>query len=278
MADEPAKTPIQDKYAQQYADDLAANRTEQGELTSRISALQERLEQLKTDEHWLAQAQGSLPKAPASGAPEARPAAEEAESSAPVEAAAEAPQSVPQQRQDQSAKEEQPKRPAKKAVSAKRATSKKAVKSTAGPSAKKTTGTKAAAKKPPSQEASAPPTVAAPAPADKGAVEEKSGPPLWQLVRDILLKTPGQPCVAREVHDQLTQDHPGRATSIQTVRNNLETLVKKSLAEKSNQQGSAMYTAYADTGAGAAPGAEAAAAGEAEQAAEAAAQKAPVEV
>ncbi|MFF9607877.1 hypothetical protein ACF1GY_37475 [Streptomyces sp. NPDC014684] len=47
MADEPAKTPIQNKYAQQYSDDLAANRKEQSEVTEQITGLQERLDQLK---------------------------------------------------------------------------------------------------------------------------------------------------------------------------------------------------------------------------------------
>ncbi|MET7433258.1 MULTISPECIES: hypothetical protein [Streptomyces] len=50
MADEPEKTPIQNKYAQQYAEDLSANRKEQGEITAQIAALHERLERLKEDE------------------------------------------------------------------------------------------------------------------------------------------------------------------------------------------------------------------------------------
>jgi hypothetical protein len=285
VADEPAKTPIQNKYAQQYAADLAANRQEQGDVTAQIADLQERLEQLKAEEDWLAKAQGSLPEVPAPSAPEAQPAAavaevpsadtaEQAETSAPAETVADAPQAVPQQRQDEAVTEEQPKQPAKK-VAAKKTTAKKAA---AKKAAKKTTPKKAAAKKPSPKEAPAQPAAAAEAPAAKAAAEEKPGPPLWQLALDILLKTPGQPCVAKEVRDQLAQDHPDRATSIQTVRNNLETLVKKGLAEKSHQQGSAMYTAYADTDADAAPAADGAADGEAEQAPEASAEKVPAEV
>ncbi|MET7762415.1 BlaI/MecI/CopY family transcriptional regulator [Streptomyces sp. NPDC005393] len=82
--------------------------------------------------------------------------------------------------------------------------------------------------------------------------------------------------MAREVTDQLAQDHPDRATSVQTVRNNLETLVKKNAVEKSHQQGSAMYTAFADTAATAA--ADDAAGGVAEEAPETAAEKVPAEV
>ncbi|WP_435059678.1 hypothetical protein [Streptomyces sp. bgisy060] len=276
MADEPAKTPIQNKYAQQYADDLAANRQEQGDVTAQIAGLQERLEQLKAEEDWLAKAQGSLPEVPVPSAPEAEPAAdvsevppadtaEQAEASAPAETVADAPQAVPQQRQDPSVREEQP-RQTKKTAPAKRTASKKAAK-------KKTTAKKTTAKEAPVQ-----PAAAAEAPTAKAAAEEKPGPPLWQLALDILLKTPGQPCVAKEVRDQLAQDHPDRATSIQTVRNNLETLVKKNLAEKSHQQGSAMYTAYTNTDADAVPTAGGTAGGEAERAPEAAAEKVPAEV
>lgn len=280
MADEPAKTPIQSKYAQQYADDLATNRKEQGDVTAQITGLQERLAQLKSEEEWLAQALGSLPEAPAPSTPEAPPsdAAEQAEAPVPAETVADAPQSVPQQRQDRSVTEEQPRKRAKKTAPAKKTTRKKAAKTTAKKSTARTTAKKAAAKKTAAEEAPAQPAGAAEAPADTAAAKEKSGPPLWQLALDILLKTPGQPYVAKEVRDQLAQDHPGRATSVQTVRNNLETLVKKGLAEKSNQQGSAMYTAYADTDADAAPAADGTADGEAGQAPEAAAGKVPAEV
>ncbi|MYS33423.1 hypothetical protein K388_06685 [Streptomyces sp. KhCrAH-43] len=293
MADDPAKTPIQNKYAQQYADDLAANRQEQGDVTAQIAGLQERMEQLKAEEDWLAKAQGSLPEVPVPSAPEAQSAAaetevlsadtaEQAEAAAPAETVADAPQAVPQQRQDESVTEEQPKQPAKKTApkktTAKKTTAKKAAKTTAKKTAAKTTAKKAPAKKTTAKEAPAQSAAAAEAPAAEAAAEEKPGPPLWQLALDILLKTPGQPRVAKEVRDQLAQDHPDRATSIQTVRNNLETLVKKKLAEKSRQQGSAMYTAYADTDADAAPAADGTADGGAEQAPEASAEKVPAEV
>ncbi|MFF9607575.1 BlaI/MecI/CopY family transcriptional regulator [Streptomyces sp. NPDC014684] len=312
MADEPAKTPIQNKYAQQYSDDLAANREEQTEVIAQIAGLQERLDQLKAEEAWLAQAQGSLPGAAVSSAPEDRPAtgaaevpqeatAEEADTSAPAEEATGAAQTVPQQRQDQPVKEAQPKQPArrtaaaKKTATAKKATGRKAAeKATAGTTAKKATAKKAAAepaKKAAAKKASAEPAkkatakkaaakkvsagkvpaqqaAAAPAPAGGAAGGEKSGPPLWQLILDILRKTPGQPCVAREVHDQLAQDHPSRKTSAQTVRNNLQTLVQKGLAEKSRQQGNVMYTAYADTAANAVSAADGTADGKADQAPE----------
>ncbi|WP_440581229.1 hypothetical protein [Streptomyces sp. PT19] len=273
MADEPAKTPIQNKYAQQYADDLAANRKEQGDLTAQITDLKERLEQLRLEETWLTQAQDNLPGADAPGELRSEPAAEvpsaakdeEPKTSAPAEAVADASPILPQPRKDESvtAEQEQPERPAKKAAG-KRTTGRKS-------SAKKTTAKKTTAKKTAAKKAAI-----AEAPGEEAADEEKSGPPLWQLVLDTLLKTPGQPCVAREVHDQFTREHPGRATSVQSVRNNLETLVKKGLAEKSRQQGNAMYTANA--GAHAAPMGDGTVGGAAEQADETAAGKIPAEV
>jgi predicted transcriptional regulator len=213
VADEPEKTPIQNVYAQRYAEDLAANRKEQ-------AALQERLEQLRVEEEFLVKAQGILPAAVIPSGSDAEPGAgaDEASSagdlgaSASAEAVADAPRSVPKPRQDKQVKAAQSK-----------------------PAAKKGAKGKSTAKK----------TAAAKAPA-----KEKAVPPLNELVLGFLLKSPGEPCVAREVSEQLAQDHPERATSVQTVRNTLEALVKKKLVEKSNQQGSVMYTAFAAPAAG----------------------------
>ncbi|MFJ5817349.1 hypothetical protein ACIQGT_26145 [Streptomyces sp. NPDC093108] len=288
MANKPAKTPIQNKYAQQYADDLAANRKEQGDITTQITGLQERLEQLKVEESWLDQAQGSLPVTAAPNEPHAAAVAEEPpaakpgqpESSAPAGAITDAPTTVPQPRQDQSVKVEKSKVPAKKAAAAKKTTAKKTAArkamSAKNTAARTKTMKKAAAKKPVAGQTPAPEATTTEAPAKKAAAEEKSGPPLWQLILDILLKTPGEPCVAREVTDQLAKDHPGRATTIQTVRNTLEGLVKKNRAEKSRQQGNVMYIAYAN--ATAATAADDSASGEDEQAPETAAEKVPAEV
>ncbi|MFF8950687.1 BlaI/MecI/CopY family transcriptional regulator [Streptomyces sp. NPDC014940] len=283
------------------------------------------MDQLKAEETWLAQAQGSLPGAAVSSAPGAQPAAgavevpqeataEQADIPAPAEEVTDAAQTVPQQRRDESVKEEQPKQSArrtaavKKTAPAKKSTGKKgaekttatttnktaaepaknaAAKKTSAEPAKKATARKATpkkasaepakkatAKKTPAEKVPAQQAASAQAPGGRAAAGEKSGPPLWQLILDILRKAPGQPFVAREVHDQLAQDHPRRKTSAQTVRNNLQTLVQKGLAEKSRQQGNVMYTAYADTAAGAAPAAD----GEVEQAPEDAAEKVVAEV
>ncbi|GGT24459.1 hypothetical protein GCM10010271_29810 [Streptomyces kurssanovii] len=259
VADQPEKTPIQNVYAQRYAEDLAANRKEQADL-------QERLEQLCVEEAWLSEAQGTLPTTviansvaeTAAGAGETSPAAtseqREREPGAPAsaEAVADAARTVPKPRQGKQVKAAQSKPAAKKASAAKgRSTAKKAT-------AKKTATANSPVKK----------TAAAKAPAEKAPAKEKAVPPLHELILGILLTSPGEPRVAREVTDQLAQDHPERATSVQTVRNTLEALVKKKSVEKSNQQGSAMYTAFAPPAVG----------DVVEEAAEKAAEKVPAEV
>ncbi|MEU5116855.1 hypothetical protein AB0G64_35830, partial [Streptomyces longwoodensis] len=138
MADELETTPIQNAYAQQFANDLAINHKEQEEVTRQIAALQQRLEQLRADAAWLAQAQDSLTtvfaRSPSvakatpgtTEAPSATPA-EQTEASTPAEAATHTPQTVPQPRQDQSEKAARAKQPAKKAAANKKTTTKKTV-------------------------------------------------------------------------------------------------------------------------------------------------------
>ncbi|MFF3958496.1 hypothetical protein ACFYY1_35565 [Streptomyces sp. NPDC001890] len=240
MADEPEQTPIQNKYAQQYADDLAANRKEQDSITTQLGDLQERLEQLKAEEAWLAQAQGIL--AGTDGAPSA--AAEEqreveGEAPAPAEAVADVPRTLPVQRQDPQTK----------------------------PAAKGKPAAKKAARRTTAKTVSAP-TVVSKATAKKATGKKADGLALHELMLPVLLKSPGHPHTAREVLDAFNAAHPERATTIQTVRNTLATLVKKNLAEKLRQQGSVMFTATALAGKDAVPATGSAAGGDSVQGAE----------
>lgn len=277
MADEPEKTPIRNAYAQRFADDLEANRKEQTDVTEQITGLQARLDQLRVDEAWLTQAQGSLPAVADSSVPDAvAPSAAEGEQpEAPASAAADVSRTVPAPRQDQPVEAAQPKQAAKKTAGTKgKAAAKKAP-------AKKTTAAKTTAKKAPAKKATAAKAPAEEAlseeaPAKEAVAKERTGPPLHELILAILLKTPGEPRVAREVKEQLAQDHPDRATSVQTVRNNLESLVRKNAVEKSHQQGSAMYIANA--AAEVESPADTAGAAEGEPSPEPAAEKVPAEV
>nr|WP_308432957.1 hypothetical protein [Streptomyces chryseus] len=72
----------------------------------------------------------------------------------------------------------------------------------------------------------------------------RAEPPLHEVVLSILRTRPGHPHLAREVHTEVADKH-GRSTSVQVVRNSLESLVKKGMAEKGNKQNSVMYTAPA---------------------------------
>lgn len=145
---------VQSVYAERFAADLAANRSEQGEITARIAESQTRLDRLREDEKWLSGVQGTLP--------------------APAPAA----KSVPRPR---------------------------------------------------------------PAKASNKAGAQETAAPLHQLV--LALLPAGEPRLVREVHADLEKAHPDRKTSVQVVRNTLETLVKRGAITKGTQKGSAMYTA-----------------------------------
>ncbi|WP_405416438.1 hypothetical protein [Streptomyces rubiginosohelvolus] len=240
MSDQIEKTDIQSRYRKQYADDLAANRQKQGDLTAQIAGLQKDLEQLKSEEAWLTQAQGTLPGTAGPGETAPGPAA------AAGEPAAEAPQTVPAQRHDDEAEPTTRRGKASKSTPAKKTPAKKtAAKKTAAKKRTAKAGQKATAKTAAAKPQAVHPAEPGPAESSAGKTvsQQKEGPVMWQLALDILHRSPGHPCAAREVAEQLALEHPGRSMSVQVVRNSLETLVKKGLAEKTQQQRSVMYTA-----------------------------------
>ncbi|MFC9246222.1 hypothetical protein ACFT7S_20155 [Streptomyces sp. NPDC057136] len=209
---------VQSTYAERFAADLVANRSEQGELTATIAQLQTRLEQLKKDEGWLAGMQGTLPTA----APTAQPLPTEATETAPLTDTTPDAKAVPQPRSAKGTrtKAAQPKAAAKKPAAAAKSTSSKTV--------KKASGGNAIAKK-----------------ATEAAGPKDAEAPLHQLLREFL--PAGEPRLVREVHADLEKVYPDRKTSAQVVRNSLETLVKRGIISKEIQQGSAMYTAPKST-------------------------------
>ncbi|GAA2991764.1 hypothetical protein [Streptomyces fulvorobeus] len=230
---------VQRTYAERFAADLAANRSEQGEITAQLAKLQTRLEQLQKDEGWLSGMQGSLP------------------TSAPLTETAQDAKAVPQPRSAKGAraKSAQPKAGVSKAAQPKAAASKtapsKAAPSKAAPktASSVTEQPKAAARKPAAGDRTtsrrtATKTDAADAVAVKSpetAGSKNTETPLHQLLREFL--PAGEPRLVREVHADLEKAHPDRKTSAQVVRNSLETLVKRGVISKEIQKGSAMYTA-----------------------------------
>ncbi|WP_327129933.1 hypothetical protein [Streptomyces sp. NBC_01727] len=209
MADASENTPIQNRYAQQFAADREANRKEQESVCAQITELQGRLKQLKADELLLSDMQGLV------GPPseqQSTPAVLEAD--APAEAAS--PQAVPPPRQETHTKA-----------------------TAASSPTKKTARAKAPGKVP----QSAPKKAAAKKTATKTDAKKSAEPSLNELVLGLLLAHAGEPRITREVHADLEAAHPKRATTIQTVRNILDGLANKAVIEKEKKQGSAMYTA-----------------------------------
>ncbi|MEV4943837.1 hypothetical protein [Streptomyces zaomyceticus] len=260
MTHEPST--IQSVYAQRIAADLESNRSTQGDINRQITELQTRLNQLREDEKWLAEIQGSVP--PSDTATDTAPSPIAA---APVTApdAAETPEAaaaaVPPPRHDDALepapakkasarKSPSGKSPAKKA-SATKATTAKAVTRQAKTSPAKRTAKKAAvvAKAAPAKQSvprqGEPAAEAARtpgAPAITTPVKRAAQPPLRELVEAILGRHAGEPRMVNEVRAELEAAHPDRSTSAQVVRNALESLAKKGVVSKGTQQGSVMYT------------------------------------
>ncbi|WP_250403515.1 hypothetical protein [Streptomyces cellostaticus] len=258
MAKEPENTtPIQSVWAQRCAGDLVVNREKQ-------AGLRQQLEELQREEEWLVKWQASLSLPVAAGGAAGGDAAGGA-SGAASEASA-----VPSPRQEDHGEAAQSgsaarkrtagnatppvERTAAEKVTRKKATGKKPARK--GTAATEQTGQRKTA---PARKATARKAAARATGSSAPEAGKPKQPALRQLVLDVLSRTPGEPRLAREVHDALAKEHPDRATSVQSVRNTLEKLVRSSAAVRTDQQGSVMYTAQGD-------GAHFAADGEAAQA------------
>ncbi|MGW6144416.1 hypothetical protein [Streptomyces sp. NPDC055140] len=220
MANAPANT-IQTKYAQQWADDLQANRTRQGELT-------QELEQLKTDEAWLLQHLKDVPTTATSATNAAV-----AEDAPAKDESGDSTATVPQPRQDAPAK------------AAAKKTAKAAAKKTAKAASKKAAAKKTTARKPAVKAAPKDPV----GQAMPEKANEPAKPPLHELMLAMLLKMPGEPRTTKELHTQLAEEHPDRATTMQTVRNSLDRLIATSRGERTKQGNTVMYSAGIKTNA-----------------------------
>lgn len=223
MVAEPVKTTIQNKYAQQWTDDLESNRIRQDQLA-------QELKQLKSDEAWLLNHLSSLPSdTPASDdAADDKPAAPTTDQ---ADGPAEKPAVVPQPQQGAPAKAV-----SSKAVGADTGTRKKSP-------AKKTTAAKPAARKKSAGKAPVQKSVAADASSAPDKAPARPELALPELMLALLLTAPGEPRTTAELHTQLTQEHPERKPSVQTVRNSLERLVATSRITRSRQGHAVMYTA-----------------------------------
>ncbi|MGV9253611.1 hypothetical protein [Streptomyces sp. NPDC003697] len=211
MTDETSATTIQDRYAQQVTADLEKNRAEQQEVTTQLQLLQTRLEQLRSEETWLAGVQASL--AGPGGAQDSSPADDGAEcgsSETPEQA------SLPQQLGRGRKKVAQPaggRRTAQKRTAAETATKKV--------TAKKTSAQAAGA---------------------KSAVSTAATPALGVLLKAILDGHAGEPRTALEIGEELERRYPERARNVTIVRNTLERLVAKGEIERTRQKRTVLYS------------------------------------
>jgi Fe2+ or Zn2+ uptake regulation protein len=253
VSNEPDNTHIQDRYARQIADDLEANTKEQEETRAQMAELQERLDQLTQDHAWLSGVQGTLAEKPTAPQPPAEASPESAETH-PVDAAP--PPAVPEPRQAK-----------KTAGKARKSRAKAAV---AEP-----------ATAPPAEPSASTPAESKVSPAGAKA---KGEPPLRTLILG-LLRQHREPRLASEVVAELVEKYPTRVVNTQAdtqvVRNALQALVLKGVAERDKQGNSVFYTAAqedaAETTSGDAVETEVVAAAEAETV-EAAEEKVAAEV
>ncbi|WP_326581777.1 hypothetical protein OIE69_44130 (plasmid) [Actinacidiphila glaucinigra] len=81
------------------------------------------------------------------------------------------------------------------------------------------------------------------------SAKKESGPSLVALVQQVLHAT-HEPRMVREVAEAVAEQHPDRAASSPVIRNTLENLVAKGLAERERRQGSVFYTAIPAADAG----------------------------
>lgn len=210
-------TTIQDRYATRLAEDLESNANEQEKLRAHMAELQAHLARLEQEREWLTRLRGTVASAPgtgghvdpadeASAGDDAGEAAPETKAEAATDAGAEEPRAVPRPRGRKPAAEPRARKPAKKAASSRR-----------GREAK-------------------------PAAPRSGRSEE---PTLRSLVADVL-GTVAEPRMVSEFVDAVAKRFPDRAApSAPVMRNALESLVAKGLAERERKQGSVFYTPVA---------------------------------
>ncbi|MBT2445445.1 hypothetical protein J7E93_36285 [Streptomyces sp. ISL-36] len=244
---------IQSVYAERFAADLEKNRGEQDGIVQQLEALQVRLEQLKTEEKWLAEMQSAVPAQGVGEPSETAGVAVSVREGVAAEPDVVEEAAVPQPRQSGPGRTAAAK-PGAKRTNAKRKGAQKAGTERTGAEksgaargvARKTTvkakttaakTPKAAAPSAPAREPAAKKTTAS-----AGSAKKVSQPSLQELVEVVLGRQVGEPRTVREIRAELEALHPERSTSDQVIRNTLERMAKKDLIERSNQQGSVMYT------------------------------------
>lgn len=201
---EPDSITIQDKYSERIADDLENNRREQNGLLAELADLQQRLDQLRADEVWLADAQRRLTgNRPASLTATTASRREQPVASAAADIEQTAAPEVPAPRRTR--------------------------KASAGTGKARGAGTDSKSRpRGKAKQRAAPAT----------AKVQQREPTLRQLIQDHLAQH-GQPRAVREIVAELSQHNPS-LTSIPVVRQTCEALVAQHRLERT-KQGRAVY-------------------------------------
>ncbi|NSC19965.1 hypothetical protein FM076_01565 [Streptomyces albus subsp. chlorinus] len=242
MTSEPL-TPIQERYAKQFAEDLKKNHEAQQRVKEEIARLQEQLTQLQQDAEWLSQLYDSrLGTAPAGAETSDGAAASSVKtdrSPAPSASGADAAKSAdepvvprPRERKAPAGKNESAgsgKRKPKKTVAA-RAAKKSSPKPNPRSKPKPGAKPKAAAGKKTAPKSSA------------GTSSPRKGrATMPDLAEEVLRGRDGQPATVKEVLQVLQKNHAEHTFSAPGVRNYLESLVAKGRAERMKQKNSVLY-------------------------------------
>lgn len=238
MSEEQVTSSVQDRYAPQFAEELARNEQEQKEL-------EERIRQLREDHRALSGLLAALQQGTAPRSEEATdPESVTGEAKAAVDAVPEQRRTRKREAASNGAAPKRAKKPAKqgsakpaarKATATKEAVQDKAatdtVEAAGATEAPVTDATKAAAV----GKAAEKPAVAAP--------RGRTGRTLQDVIAGLLAGHFPERRTVREIFDELKQKHPERASSTQSVRNALNGLLRKGAIEREEKQGAVWFGA-----------------------------------
>lgn len=235
MSEEQVTSSVQDRYAPQFAEELARNEQEQKEL-------EERLRQLREDHRALTGLLAALQHETAPRNEEAAaPESVTGEAKAPVDAVPEQRRTRKKEAASNGAAPKRAKKPAKqgsakasvlKATATEEAVQDKAATDTVeAAEAPATDATKAAVV----GKAAKKPAAAAP--------RGRTGRTLQDVIAGLLAGHFPERRTVREIFDELKQKHPERASSTQSVRNALNGLLRKGAIEREEKQGAVWFGA-----------------------------------
>ncbi|MDI3384936.1 hypothetical protein QIS99_01700 [Streptomyces sp. B-S-A8] len=252
MSDDHLTSSVQDRYAPQFAQELARNEQEQKELEARLGQLRDdhtalsgmlaalghgttaESEPAATTVTVADEARTAGDSLPRQRRPRKKPASTGTAAAKPKRTKKAAPKAG-DQAQGATKAEEEAKAAAKPSANAKRSAKPSA-------NAKRSTEPSANAKRSAKPSANPKATVRSAAKAKKnGTVRTPGGPTLQDVIAGLLGGHAPERRTVREIFDELKQKHPERASSTQSVRNALNGLLRKGAIEREEKQGAVWF-------------------------------------